>query len=166
MHDIKLIRDDPNGFLEQIKTRGVTLDLDILLDLDISKRAQMSLLQESQNERRVLSEEIGKLKSKGDNDQAEENIKKVYSLKEKISNLEDEIHYIDKKLTSILMSIPNLPGMNVPIGKDESNNVEVIEKRYRQDLIRNKVEHFEISGIENLMDFQTASWYECAHWKR
>jgi seryl-tRNA synthetase len=157
MHDIQFIRDDPNGFLEQIKTRGVTLDLDILLDLDISKRAKMSLLQESQNERRVLSEEIGKLKSIGDNDQADKNIKKVHSLKEKISNLEDEIHYLDKKLNSILMSIPNLPSMDVPIGKDESHNLEVIEKRYRQDLITNKAEHFEISGIENLMDFQTAA---------
>ncbi|MBL6624254.1 MAG: serine--tRNA ligase, partial [Rhizobiales bacterium] len=109
MHDIQFIRDDPNGFLEKIKTRGVTLDVDILLDLDISKRAKMSLLQESQNERRILSEEIGKLKSTGDNDQADKNIKKVHSLKEKISNLEDEIHYLDKKLNSILMSIPNLP---------------------------------------------------------
>src|SRR5210317_1366729 len=142
MHDIQFIRDDPNGFLEQIKTRGVTLDVDILLDLDISKRAKMSLLQESQNERRVLSEEIGKLKSTGDNDQADKNIKKVHSLKEKISNLEDEIHYLDKKLNSILMSIPNLPSMDVPIGKDESNNLEVVEKRYRQDLITNKAEHF------------------------
>ncbi len=109
MHDIQLIRDNPSGFLEQMKTRGLTLDIDIILDLDKSKRAQMSLLQESQNERRVLSDQIGKLKSKGDNKQAEENIEKVHQLKEKISKLEDEIQNVDKKLSSILMSIPNLP---------------------------------------------------------
>lgn len=157
MHDIQLIRENPSGFLEQIKTRGLTLDVEIIIDLDRSKRAQMSLLQESQNERRVLSDEIGKLKSKGDNDQAEENIEKVHILKEKISKLEDEIHAVDKKLSSILMSIPNLPDMDVPIGKDESSNIEIIEKRYRQDLIKNTAEHFEIDGIENLMDFQTAA---------
>ena len=139
MHDIQLIRKNPSGFLEQMKTRGLTLDVEIILELDRSKRAQMSLLQESQNERRVLSDEIGKLKSKGDNDQAEENIEKVHILKEKISKLEDEIHAVDKKLSSILMSIPNLPDMDVPIGKDESSNIEIIEKRYRQDLIKNKI---------------------------
>ena len=98
MHDIQLIRENPSGFLEQIKTRGLTLDVEIIIDLDRSKRAQMSLLQESQNERRVLSDEIGKLKSKGDNNQAAENIEKVHILKEKISKLEDEIHAVDKKL--------------------------------------------------------------------
>ena len=157
MHDIQLIRENPSGFLEQIKTRGLTLDVEIIIDLDRSKRAQMSLLQESQNERRVLSDEIGKLKSKGDNNQAAENIEKVHILKEKISKLEDEIHAVDKKLNSILMSIPNLPDMDIPIGKDESSNIEIIEKRYRQDLIKNTAEHFEIDGIENLMDFQTAA---------
>lgn len=157
MHDIQLIRDNPSRFLEQMKTRGLTLDIDIILDLDKSKRAQMSLLQETQNERRVLSDQIGKLKSKGDNKQAEENIEKVHQLKEKISKLEDEIQNVDTKLSSILMSIPNLPHVDVPVGKDESSNKEIIEKRYRQDLLKDRVEHFEIDGIENLMDFQTAA---------
>ena len=157
MHDIQLIRDNPSGFLEQMKTRGLTLDIDIILDLDKSKRAQMSLLQESQNERRVLSDQIGKLKSKGDNKQAEENIEKVHQLKEKISKLEDEIQNVDKKLSSFLMSIPNLPHVDVPVGKDESSNIEIIEKRYRQDLLTDRAEHFEIDRIENLMDFQTAA---------
>jgi seryl-tRNA synthetase len=157
VHDIQFIRENPSGFLEQMKTRGLTLDIDVILDLDKSKRAQISLLQESQNERRVLSDQIGKLKSKGDNKQAEENIKKVHQLKEKISKLEDEIQNVDKKLNTILMSIPNLPYMDVPVGKDESSNREIIEKRYRQDLLKDRVEHFEIDGIENLMDFQTAA---------
>jgi seryl-tRNA synthetase len=157
VHDIQFIRENPSGFLEQMKTRGLTLDIDVILDLDKSKRAQISLLQESQNERRVLSDQIGKLKSKGDNKQAEENIKKVYQLKEKISKLEDEIQNVEKKLNTILMSIPNLPYMDVPVGKDESSNREIIEKRYRQDLLKDRVEHFEIDGIENLMDFQTAA---------
>jgi len=47
VHDIQLIRENPSGFLEQIKTRGLTLDVEIIIDLDRSKRAQMSLLQES-----------------------------------------------------------------------------------------------------------------------
>jgi len=157
VHDIQFIRENPSGFLEQMKTRGLTLDIDVILDLDKSKRAQISLLQESQNERRVLSDQIGKLKSKGDIKQAEENIEKVHQLKEKISKLEDEIQNVDKKLSTILMSIPNLPHMDVPVGKDESSNREIIEKRYRQDLLKDRVEHFEIDGIENLMDFQTAA---------
>ncbi len=47
--------------------------------------------------------------------------------------------------------------IDVPVGKDESSNKEIIKKRYRQDLLKDRLEHFEIEGIENLMDFQTAA---------
>ena len=64
MHDIQKIRDNPEEFLELQLRRGVEVDVEQIIALDTSKRSQMTKLQNLQNERNDLSQQIGLQKGK------------------------------------------------------------------------------------------------------
>ena len=157
MHDIQKIRDNPEKFAELQKRRGVKIDVEEIIILDSSKRTQMTKLQNLQNERNELSKQIGLKKGKDKSGKADELIDKVHALKDQISQLENQITLTSQHLEAILLGLPNLPLDDVPIGRDESFNIEIEAKRYGKVNDKKTVEHFEIDTVEGMMDFETAS---------
>ena len=109
MHDIQKIRDNPEKFAELQKRRGVKIDVEEIITLDSSKRAQMTKLQNLQNERNELSKQIGLQKGKDKSGKANELINKVHDLKDQISQLENQITVTNEHLEAILLGLPNLP---------------------------------------------------------
>ena len=130
MHDIQKIRDNPDKFAELQKRRGVKIDVEKIITLDSSKRKQMTELQNLQNERNDLSKQIGLQKGKDESSKANELINKVHVIKDQISQLENQITVTNQHLEAILLGLPNLPFDDVPIGNDESFNIEIEAKRY------------------------------------
>src|SRR3989304_6546949 len=113
MFDIKYIRENPERVEKAAKDKGVTLDLDEILEIDkktqILRLAQQKLLEERNKAAKHKDKEKGK------------------KIKEEIEELEKELLPLEKKLKELLLSIPNIAKSDVKSGKDETEN-EVIKK--------------------------------------
>jgi seryl-tRNA synthetase len=125
MHDIRLIRDDPEAFDAALKRRGVEGVSAAILALDTARRSVATRMQESQNRRNEASKLIGAAMGKGDKDEAERLKAEVADLKETLPAMEAEEREVSAQLNDALALYPNLPDAEVPEGEDEAGNVEV-----------------------------------------
>lgn len=120
MLDPKLIRQDMNYVLEQIKRRGITLDGAHLTVLEERRKALQTRIQELQNERNLNAKAVGQAKAKGEN--VERLLQDVKDLGDKLKVSEDEFTRIQDELHHLLALIPNIPHESVPFGKSEEDN--------------------------------------------
>ncbi len=126
MIDLKLLEKDFDTTSEKLKLKGV--DESILLDIKKlfeEKKKIQTELEKYQNQRNTLSKEIGKLMKEGKKDEAEAIKKEVAQIKNKIEELNSKLKEIEEKLYSKALNIPNIPDDDVPVGKDENDNVEI-----------------------------------------
>lgn len=125
MHDIKLIRENPDLFDAGLARRGVEPMAGAILALDTARRAVATKMQESQGRRNEASKAIGAAMGRGDKAEAERLKAEVASLKESLPALEQEERELTAGLNDALARYPNLPEAEVPDGADEAGNVEV-----------------------------------------
>ncbi len=125
MHDIRLIRDDPEAFDAALKRRGVEGVSKAILALDTARRAVATRMQEAQNRRNEASKLIGAAMGKGDKDEAERLKAEVADLKDTLPAMEAEERDVSAQLNDALALNPNLPDAEVPEGEDEAGNAEV-----------------------------------------
>ncbi|MCL4768411.1 MAG: serine--tRNA ligase [Hyphomicrobiaceae bacterium] len=157
MFDIRWIRDNPEAFDEGLRKRGLAPLSAKLLEIDEARRRNLTALQDAQSRRNAASKEIGKAKAAKDEARARELMKEVNSLKEAIQAGEAEAREIEARLNSELAQIPNLPLADVPVGADESGNVEVRRVGIPPAFDFTPKQHFEIGEALGLMDFETAA---------
>jgi len=123
MLDIKWIRDNPEAFDAAMKRRGVSEPgSSDLIKSDSSRREIQTALQEKQERRNSLSKEIGVLKGKGEDAEAEKCMAEVAALKEEMQALEDQEREQGEALEALLSGVPNILTDDVPDGADESAN--------------------------------------------
>ncbi len=128
MLDIRFVRDNPDIVKDNIKKKFQDEKLplvDEVIALDADRRAYIGETESLRAERNRISKEIGKLMAQGKRDEAEETKKKVAEFAERLAEVEKLMAETDEKVTSILMRLPNIIDSSVPIGKDDSENVEV-----------------------------------------
>ena len=113
MLDINFIRTNPEKVKEACEKKQVKVDVDKILELDKKKREVMT---EMEN----LKAEQNKISRAGHDEAA---INKAKELKEKIKSLEPELEKTENELKPLLMALPNPPFDDVPVGKDDSQNV-------------------------------------------
>ncbi|KAB2941253.1 MAG: serine--tRNA ligase [Hyphomicrobium sp.] len=157
MFDIKWIRDNPAAFDAGLKKRGLPPQAAELIALDEARRAHVTKLQEAQARRNAASKEIGKAKAAKDEATAEALMAEVAMLKDTLAKGEDAERELDAKLRDALSVIPNLPLDDVPLGKDEKDNVEVRRVGEPSKLDFKPKQHFDIGEGLGLMDFATAA---------
>ncbi|QFR32530.1 serine--tRNA ligase [Ancylobacter sp. TS-1] len=174
MHDIKWIREEPNGLVNALVRRGTSADeaqalVDGLIALDETRRSGIGRLEELQARRNAASKEIGAAKKAGENDRAEALMAEVGALKTDIPALEEEVKAAEGELHARLSAIPNVPLAEVPLGKDEHDNVpydaqphpEVPGSALAMPAIRDYAftpkQHFEIGEALGQMDFEAAA---------
>jgi seryl-tRNA synthetase len=156
MHDIRSIRDKPNAFDEGLTKRGLAPLSAELIALDERRRAAIAALQAAQERRNALSKEIGQAKAKKNDAKARELMAEVARLKDGAPALEAAEREASAALDKALADIPNTPNPDVPVGKDEHDNVERHRFGAPRDLASAR-EHFEIGEAMGLMDFETAA---------
>jgi seryl-tRNA synthetase len=159
MHDIKLIRDDPQAFDAGLARRGLPPQAAALIGLDEKRRAAILELQKAQERRNAVSKEIGQAMGKKDLTLAEALKAEVADLKTKMPELEEAERKALAALEAELAAIPNLPAHDAPNGRDENDNVE-IRRHGAPPHFPNSYkprEHFEIGEALGLMDFETAA---------
>lgn len=124
MHDIRLIRDDPEAFDAAMARRGLAPQSGAILTLDTAKRAVATRLQESLARRNQASKAIGAAMGQGRKDEAEALKAEVATLKASLPALEQEERELTAALQDALAALPNRPAADVPEGEDETGNVE------------------------------------------
>ena len=125
MHDIRLIRENPEGFDAGLARRGVAPVAADILALDEQRRSVATRMQEGQNRRNEASKAIGKAMGQGDTATADALKAEVAQLKDVLPALEAEEKDLTAQLQSVLASLPNIPVAEVPEGADETENLEV-----------------------------------------
>ncbi|MEM8579408.1 MAG: serine--tRNA ligase [Pseudomonadota bacterium] len=156
MHDIRLIRDNPDAFDAALARRGDAAMSSELLALDTARREKILAAETAQAEQNKASKAVGAAKASGDEAEFERLRALVAEKKAAIATLQDEAKALDAQLTDALARIANLPAEDVPDGADEAENVEV--KRWGDLPVFDFApkEHFEIAGVAPSMNFETA----------
>lgn len=136
MLDIKLVRTNPELVKENIKKKFQDEKLalvDEVLDLDAKFRASKARGDELRQQRNAVSKEIGRLMKEGKKDEAEETKKKVADIAEELAEMERREGEMTDEIKKRMMVLPNIIDKSVPIGRDDSENVEI--ERFGEPLV-------------------------------
>ena len=128
MLDLKFVRENPEIVKQNIKNKFQDQKLplvDEVIQLDAERRASQQEADQLRAERNKLSKQIGALMGQGKKEEAEEVKKKVAADASRLEELSAKEAELSEKVTKIMMTIPNIIDPSVPIGKDDSENVEV-----------------------------------------
>ena len=128
MLDMKLVRSNPELVKENIKKKFQDEKLplvDEVLELDAQFRTSKARGDELRQQRNTISKEIGKLMIQGKKDEAEETKKKVAAIAGELEEMERKENEMTQEIRKRMLVIPNIIDDSVPIGKDDSENVEV-----------------------------------------
>jgi seryl-tRNA synthetase len=154
MHDLKLIRENPDAFDAAIARRGAAAVAGDIVAMDERRRAVLTQLQEGQARRNEASKAIGTAMGKGNHATAEALKAEVATLKESMPQLEEQERALGTELDALLAGLPNLPADDAPDGADENDNVEIASWGTPRDFGFEAKDHSEI-GPPLGLDFET-----------
>ena len=146
MHNIKDIRKDIDNFKNTIKNRNVDVDFDQILNLD------------EENRKLIQEKEILEMEKKSISKSKDETLfEKSKEISNKIDDLSKNQKNVKDQLDQILSNIPNLPLNDVPVGKDENSNKEVVKSGEIKEMSFKPKSHYEIGEKLNMLDFDLAT---------
>jgi seryl-tRNA synthetase len=128
MLDLKFVRENPEIVKQNIKNKFQDNKLslvDEVISLDVELRKTKQEAESLRAEKNKISKQIGALMGQGKKEEAEEVKKQVSIDTERLAQLETKQNELDEKVKNIMMVLPNIIDASVPIGKDDSQNVEV-----------------------------------------
>ncbi|MEG0677818.1 MAG: serine--tRNA ligase [Comamonas sp.] len=128
MLDIQLLRKDLDSVVARLLTRKnpqVFLNVEVFKALESERKSIQTRTEELQSKRNQLSKQIGMLMGKGEKDAAEAAKTEVATLKTELEQSATRLEQIQTELQAMLVAVPNLPHESVPVGADETGNVQV-----------------------------------------
>ena len=149
MIDIKFLRENPDVVKENIKKKFQDSKLplvDEVIELDAQLRKAQQRGDSLRADRNRISKEIGGFMAKGQKEEAEKAKVQVKEFSDELAALEKQEEELSEKVKKIMMTIPNIIDPSVPIGKDDSENVEI--KRYGEPVVPD----FEIPYHSEIME--------------
>lgn len=161
MLDIKWIRENPQALVNVLEKRGQSSEaarstVESIVAKDEARRAHLTSLQDAQARQNAISKEIGKAMAAKDLALAESLKAEVAELKAFVQSGEGTARELDKAFNDVVAVVPNVPLEDVPVGRDEADNVEL--RRYgNAKQMEWAKEHFEIGEALGLMDFERAA---------
>ncbi len=157
MLDIKWIRDNPDILDEALSKRGAEPMAAALLALDDRRRAVIQKLQDMQSRRNAASKEIGAAMAQKNTELAERLKSEVSAIKDTMPVAEQEEREAVAALDDALSRVPNIPLEDVPVGRDEHDNVVKHVVGQKPGWKHPAKEHFEIGEALGYMDFERAA---------
>lgn len=153
MIDAKSLRQDLETVINALQTRGYTFPREHYQTLENERKTLQVDSEQLAAKRKTLSQEIGQKKAKGEN--SDDLMQQVSALSDSQSQIDTKLQTIQTQLDDLLTSLPNLPAPTTPIGKDESDNIEIRRFGTPRDYDFPVKEHADLEQIG--LDFTTAS---------
>ena len=146
MHNIKLLRENPDYYQKKFQDRNINLNINDLLNLDKKNREIINKKEKLEQERKIISK-----------NKDEEKFKKSKQISNEIKKLETDIGVLKVSINKILHFLPNIALDDVPIGSDEKFNKELRKVGKIPNFKFKPKSHYEIGKNLNLMDFDVAA---------
>ena len=156
MLDLKFVRENREKVTSEIKKRGVDLDLEDLIRYDDKRKEFSKKADELKAKKNKVSDEIGKLKREGKEDVAEDKREEMKGISYEIKELDERIKRCEDSISEILLLIPNLPDASVPVGPDETGNVEIKKWGEPAKFSFEPKAHWDIGEALDIIDFERA----------
>jgi len=155
MLDAKMIRANPDKVEAALQNRNLPGALDNFLNLDEQRRSILGQVEEIKKFRNQASQEVGKLKKQGQ--EPIELMEKVRQVGQEIKDLDEKLNQIESDIEKILLNIPNIPHESVPVGEDESSNVEMRRWGEPRKFDFAPQAHWDIGPNLDILDFERAA---------
>ncbi len=155
MLDIQLLRNDLDAVAARLATRGKAIDFTQFSALEAERKTLQTRTQELQASRNSLSKQIGMLKGKGED--ASEVMAQVAAMKTELEQAEARLAELLGEFNAIVAAIPNLPNETVPVGKDETDNVEVKRWGTPRTFDFEVKDHTDVGEFLGQLDFAVAA---------
>jgi seryl-tRNA synthetase len=152
MLDLKFIREHPDIVKDGIRKKGDVDNVDEVLKLDAQRRELLQKVEVLKNRRNVVSEEVGKLKRAGKDASAA--IAEMETVKSQIKAIDDELRGVEEPFNTLLLSIPNIPHPDVPVGKTPADNKEIAKWGEPPVIDFKPKPHWELVDKLDIIDFE------------
>ncbi|PSV12946.1 serine--tRNA ligase [Photobacterium leiognathi] len=156
MLDSKLLRTELDETAEKLARRGFTLDVETLRNLEEKRKSLQVKTEELQALRNSRSKSIGQAKAKGDHEEAERIMAEVGNLGSELDEAKKALAELQAELDVITQSVPNIPDDSVPVGKDESENVEISRWGEPKTYDFEVKDHVDLGEMAGGLDFASA----------
>lgn len=154
MLDIKFIRENKEIVGEAIKNKNRDIDLDALIALDDER---LAIMKETEALRAEQNMHSGDISRERDDKVKQQMIAEMFTLKEEFKSKEEKLKEVIEKWQKIMLSIPNIPSLDTPIGTDENSNVAIRNWGEKKEFNFKPKEHFEIGKELGIIDTETAT---------
>ena len=155
MLDARFVRENIDIVKKSLGDRNSTMPLDEFLGFEEQRRILLKEAEELRNKRNVVSEEIGKLKTLKQD--ASNLIEEMKGVSDKIRELDEKIKILEENTDEFLLNVPNIPDKTVPVGKDETENVEVRRWGEPRQFDFEPLNHWDIGEILDIIEFERAA---------
>ncbi len=156
MLDARWVRDNVEAVREAMANRGASWDFDRFLALDEERRELIAKVETRQARRNELSKEIGGLMKDGRRDEAEARKDEVRLINDEIAERDRHRDEVDAELRAMLLTIPNVPDASVPVGPDETGNVETYRWGAPPAFDFEPKAHWDLGPSLGIIDFERA----------
>lgn len=155
MLDIKFVRDNPEKVLTALKNRNNSMTLDGFMELEKERREILGEVEALKGQRNTVSKQVSVMKRNNEN--TDEIVAQMRQVGDQISGLESRLKEVEGGLRDIILSIPNIPNENVPIGKDENDNPEIRKWGQPREFDFEAKPHWEIGEELDILDAERAA---------
>ena len=152
MLDIRILRTEPDRIKEALKNRNNDLDIEPAIKLDVERRALLTEVEQKKAKQNEISQQIPQLKKAGEDTTAI--FADMKKLSDEIKADDEKVREIDEKLRDFMLRIPNIPNSEVPVGADDSENVEIRKYSEPRKFDFEPKAHWDIGTNLDILDFE------------
>ncbi len=154
MLDPRFVRDNIDIVKTSLNSRNYKLTLVDFLKFEEERRSLQREADELKNKRNVVSEAIGKMRSQKQD--ASSLIEEMKGVSDTIKELDDKIRALEDNIEEFLLNVPNIPHESVPVGKDETENIELRKWGEPSRFDFEPLNHWDIGEMLGIIDFERA----------
>ncbi len=152
MLDIKILRQEPDRIREALKNRNNDLDITPAIELDKKRRELLSDVEQKKAKQNEITKKVPAMKKAGEDTSAL--FAEMKELSNEIKSDDEKVREIDEKLRSFMLKIPNIPNADCPIGKDDTENVEIRKWGTPREFDFEFKAHWDIGTDLDILDFE------------
>lgn len=152
MLDIKILRQNPEIIKDALKKRNNDLDITPAVELDLKRREILTDVEQRKAKQNEINKKIPQMKKAGEN--TDEIFAQMREISNEIKADDEKVREIDQELRNFMLRIPNIPNAEVPVGADDSENVEIRKFNEPRKFSFEPKAHWDIGTDLDILDFE------------